>query len=112
MSVLMQEFDRVQRDRARTRGLIVAAIVAGVGAWLTGPYGVLLIATGEPFGWALAVAGAVLLAGCVVAIVAAARSRATPASLPGKANPRFDEPEPSPDPRGGYSMSGSYLGSH
>ncbi|MFJ3391866.1 hypothetical protein [Leifsonia aquatica] len=111
MSVLMQEFEQARRRRSRVGLLVAGAIVAGVGAWLAGPYGVVLVVAGEPIGWALAALGLVLLAACVVAIVAAARSRAVPASLPGKANPQFDEPRPSENPKGGYSMSGSYLGS-
>ncbi len=112
MGVLMEEYERSRRNRSRVGVLVAAAVVTGIGAWLAGPYGVLLIVAGEPIGWALAVAGAVLLATCVVAIVAAARSRTTPSSLPGKPNERFDEPVPSQDPRGGYAMNGSYLGSH
>lgn len=112
MGVLMEEYERSRRSRSRTRALVAAAIVSGLGAWLAGPYGVLLIVSGEPFGWALAAAGAVLLAGCVVAIVGAARSRALPAPVSGRPDPRFDEPQPSPDPRGGFSMNGSTLGSH
>lgn len=111
-SVLMRQLEQAQRRRSRVALLVVGAIVAGVGAWLAGPYGVVLVVAGQPLGWALAALGLVLLAACVVAIVAAARSRAVPASLPGKANPAFDEPVPSKNPNGGYSMSGSYLGSH
>ena len=111
MSVLMEELERARRRRARVGLLVAGAIVSGAAAWLAGPYGVVLIVVGQPIGWWLVAAGVVLLAVCVVAIVAAARARAVPVSLPGKANPSFDEPVPSMKPDGGYSMSGSYLGS-
>jgi hypothetical protein len=112
MSVLMEELERARRRRTRVALLVTGAIVSGAGAWLAGPYGVVLIVVGEPVGWALVAVGVVLLAACVVAIVAAARARAVPASLPGKANPQFDEPVPSKNPNGGYSMAGTQIGSH
>lgn len=111
MSVLMQELEQARRRRSRVAVLVAGAVVAGVGAWLAGPYGVVLVVAGEPIGWALAALGLVLLAVCVVAIVAAARARVVPASLPGAANPRFDEPRPSQKPDGAYSMAGTQIGS-
>ncbi|WP_226657867.1 hypothetical protein [Leifsonia sp. LS1] len=111
MSVLMEKLERARRRRTRVVLLVAGAIVSGVSAWLAGPYGVVLLTVGDPVGWALVAVGVVLVAACVVAIVAAARAWVVPASLPGKANPSFDEPVPSMKPDGGYSMSGSYLGS-
>jgi uncharacterized protein (DUF58 family) len=111
MSTLMNEFDRVQRRRRRFGLLVALACLAGAGAWLTGPLGVVRVVSGNLAGWAFVALGVILLAAMVVSIVAAARGRVVPASLPGAANPRFDEPEPSRDPRGGNSWIGSWLGS-
>jgi hypothetical protein len=111
MSTLMGEYEQVQRRRRRFALLVVLACVAGVGAWLSGPVGAVMIATGNQFGWALAGLGLVLLAGMVVAIVAAARGRVVPSSAGGKANPHFDEPEPSRNPVGGNGWIDSGIGS-
>ncbi len=111
MSALMNEFERVQRRRRRVALLVALACVTGVGTWLTGPIGVVMVASGNATGWVLAAAAVVLLALTVVAIVAAVRLRVAPESLPGAANPHFDEPEPSRDPRGGNSWIGSWMGS-
>lgn len=111
MSTLMQELERDGRRRARIAGLVVVAVVAGAGAWVSGPFGVVLLTRDEPIGWLLVAAGALLFAACVVAIVAAARTRVLPESLPGKANPAFDEPRPSRNPVGGFAMNGSQIGS-
>ncbi|SEI15732.1 MULTISPECIES: hypothetical protein [unclassified Leifsonia] len=43
--------------------------------------------------------------------VVAHRLRLSAESLPGKPNARFDEPEPSRNPNGGYSLAGSQIGS-
>ncbi|MFP3380552.1 hypothetical protein SB767_29985, partial [Bacillus sp. SIMBA_069] len=74
-------------------------------------FGIVVLTRGDLLGWVLIAAGIVLLAATVVAIVAARRLRRAPESAEGKANPVFDEPRPSSDPRGGYSMVGSQLGS-
>lgn len=111
MSTLMDEFAAVQRRRRRVALLVVAAIVSGIGAWLTGPVGIVMISFGNAAGWALAAVGVVLLAAMVVAIVAAVRARVAPSSQPGKANLRFDDPLPSRNPNGGNAMIGSQLGS-
>jgi hypothetical protein len=60
----------------------------------------------------LLAAGVVLLALTVVGILAARRAHRTLDCGMGRPNPRFDEPQPSPDPRGGYNMAGTQLGSH
>jgi len=112
MSALMEGLQREERRRRRVALFVVLSCVAGLGVWLTAPFGIVLLTRGEVAGWLLVAAGAVLLALTVVGILAARRTHQPVHSLPGKPNPRFDEPEPSPDPRGGYSMSGSYLGSH
>ncbi|WP_157480167.1 hypothetical protein [Leifsonia sp. Root227] len=109
---LMSEFEAMRRRGRRVALLVVAAVVAGVGAWLTGPIGVVMIGLGSAAGWALAALGLVLLAAMVVAIIAAARSRLAPESRPGKANARFDEPVPSRNPNGGHGMIGSGIGGH
>ncbi|QIZ98307.1 hypothetical protein [Leifsonia sp. PS1209] len=111
MSTLMDEFAAVQRRRRRVALLMVAAIVAGVAAWLTGPIGIVMIGFGDAAGWALAAAGLVLLAAMIVAIVAAVRTRVAPSSQPGKANLRFDDPLPSRNPNGGNAMNGFQIGS-
>ena len=112
MSALMEGLQREERRRRRVALLVVLSCVAGLGVWLTAPFGIVLLSRGDAVGWLLVAAGAVLLALTVVGLLAARRSHRPAQSLPGQPNPRFDEPEPSPDPRGGYSMSGSYLGSH
>ncbi|WP_374006919.1 hypothetical protein [Leifsonia sp. LS-T14] len=111
MSALMAGLERDERRRRRVTLLVVVSCVTGLGTWLAAPFGVVLLTRGEPIGWLLLAAGAVLLAATVVAIAAARRVHRAPESVPGKANPRFDEPQPSPDPRGGYSTVGSQLGS-
>ena len=111
MSALMDGLLREERRRRRAALLVVLSCVAGLGVWLTAPFGIVLLVRGDAAGWLLVAAGVVLLALTVVGIVAARRAHRPAESLPGKPNPRFDEPEPSPDPRGGFSMSGSYLGS-
>lgn len=107
------EFERVSRLRKRVRWLGVLAALSGIGVWLTAPFGIVLLVRGDASGWLLAGAGAVLAAGCVLAIVAAVRVRrlVAPQSLPGRANPGFDETAPSPDPRPGAAWSGSTLSS-
>ncbi|WP_314149459.1 hypothetical protein [uncultured Leifsonia sp.] len=112
MSAYMTEFDRIHRTRVRVAWLIVLAVVAGLGAWLTAPFGIVQLTRGDAAGWLLVAAGAVLLAACVVAIVLAVRLRVAPQSLPGRPNPAFDEPQPSKNPNGGYSLAGTQLGSH
>jgi NO-binding membrane sensor protein with MHYT domain len=107
----MQEFDRISRRKARTRWLVVAAVIAGVGAWATLPFGIVLLTRSEAAGWAFVAAGLVLVTACATAIVGAVRSRVAAHSLPGKANPQFDEPRPSANPNGGYSTAGMQLGS-
>ena len=109
---LMSEFEAIQRRRRRVALLVVASVVSGVGAWLTGPIGVVMIGFGNAAGWALAALGLVLLAAMVASIVAAARSRVVVESRPGKANPHFDEPVPSRNPNGGHGMIGSGIGGH
>lgn len=111
MSALLAGLENDERRRRRVALLWVVACVTGAGTWLTAPFGIALVARGETIGWALISAGAALLAATVLAVLFARRLHRRPESLPGKPNPRFDEPEPSPDPRGGYSMNGSMLGS-
>ena len=111
MSVHMQELAAVRRRQGRFAALVVAAALSGIATWLALPFGIVLLTRGETFGLALVVAGVVLLAACVVAIVGAARVRVVPQSLPGKANPAFGEPRPSANPDGGYSTAGMKLGS-
>lgn len=112
MSALMEGLQREERRRRRVALFVVLSCVAGLGVWLTAPFGIVLLTRGEVVGWLLVAAGAALLAVTVFCASVARRLHRAPESLPGKPNPRFDEPEPSPDPRGGFSMSGSYLGSH
>lgn len=112
MSDLMNEFANEQKRRTRFALLVVGACVAGVGTWLLGPLGVVMIGMGNIAGWAVVVAAAVLLAAMIVAIVFAVRTRVVRTSQPGKANPRFDEPEPSRNPNGGNAMIGSGIGGH
>ncbi|WP_285117259.1 hypothetical protein [Leifsonia sp. fls2-241-R2A-40a] len=108
----MKQYEQVEKRRRRRILYVVLACVAGTGMWLTGPLGVVLLTRGMPAGWALVAGGAILLAATVVAIMAAVRSRVVPESQPGRANPHFDEPRPSQNPRGGYSAAGTQLGSH
>lgn len=108
----MEGLRREERRRRRVALFVVLSCVTGAGVWLTAPFGIVLLTRGDMAGWLLVAAGAALLALTILGILAARRSHRPAQSLPGKPNPRFDEPEPSPDPRGGYSMSGSYLGSH
>ncbi|MEY9950805.1 hypothetical protein [Leifsonia sp. EB34] len=112
MSVHMRELAAVRRRQGRFAALVVAAALTGVGTWLALPFGVVLLTRGAVFGLALVVAGVVLLAACVVAIVGASRARVAPQSLPGKPNPAFDEPRPSANPDGGFSTAGIGIGSH
>ncbi|MGO4536050.1 hypothetical protein [Leifsonia sp. 2MCAF36] len=111
MSALMEGLQRDERRRRRVTLLVVLSCVTGLGTWLAAPFGVVLLTRGEPVGWALVALGVVLLAATVVGILAARRAHRVPESASGRPNPRFDEPQPSPDPRGGYSMVGSQLGS-
>ncbi|MDN4615599.1 phage holin family protein [Leifsonia sp. F6_8S_P_1B] len=114
MSSLMAQYELTERRRRRVAGLVVLAIVAGLGAWLTVPYGIVLILAGQWPGWMLVAVGAIALLGCAAAIVAAIRMRrpVAPQSRPGKPNPGFDEPVPSQDPVPGYSWGGSsFIGS-
>ncbi|MFF1573545.1 hypothetical protein ACFVWR_12400 [Leifsonia sp. NPDC058292] len=108
----MSEFDRVRRIRAKVTTFVVLAVLAGAGAWLTAPFGIVLLTRGDAAGWLLATLGVVFVAVCITAIVVAVRTRIAPQSLPGKANPSFDETEPSQNPNGGYSTAGMQLGSH
>ena len=110
MSALMNEFELVQRRRRRFALLVLLACMTGIGAWLTGPIGVVLIVSGNSMGWVLIAVGVVLLAAMVVAIVAAKRSRIVPESQPGAANPQFDKVDPSANPVGGNSWIGSGIG--
>ena len=112
MSAYMTEFDRIHRTRVRVAWLIVLAVVGRRGAGGTGAVGVVEVTPRAAAGWVLVAAGAVLLAACVVAIVLAVRLRVSPQSLPGRPNPAFDEPQPSKNPNGGYSLAGTQLGSH
>ena len=111
MSVHMRELAAVRRRQGRFAALVVGAVLSGAATWLTLPFGIVLLARGEVFGLALVVAGAVLLAACVVAIVGAVRARVEAQSLPGRPNPLFDEPRPSSNPDGGYSTAGMRIGS-
>jgi hypothetical protein len=114
MSVHMAELERVARIRRRVGLLVVLAVISGLGAWLAGPFGIVLLTDGDAAGWVLVVVGALLLAACVTAIVFAARVHraVAPQSLPGKENPSFNEPVPSQDPRPGIAWAGSQLGSN
>ncbi len=112
MGALMEGLQREERRRQRVALLVVLSCVAGLGAWLTAPFGVVQLTRGDAAGWLLVAAGVVLLGVTLVGILAARRSHRAPQSVPGRPNARFDEPEPSQDPRGGFSMPGSYLGSH
>ncbi|MDN4614773.1 hypothetical protein P5G50_09930 [Leifsonia sp. F6_8S_P_1B] len=113
MSALMGEYEKGRRRAARFWMLLIAAFAAGVGVWLTLPYGIVLVAgdVGAVGGWGLAMLGAALLAGVVAAGVAAARVRVPVTSSPGKPNERFDRVDPSPDPEPGVVWSGAKLGS-
>jgi NO-binding membrane sensor protein with MHYT domain len=111
MSTLMSEYEQVQRRRRRFALLVVLACVAGVGVWLTLPLGIVVIGMGNQIGWGLLVVGLVLLAGMVVSIVAAARTRVVSPTSVGKPDPRFGEPEPSRNPVGGNGWIDSGIGS-
>lgn len=111
MSAHMQELERISRRKARVRLLVLGAIVAGIAAWAVLPFGIVQLTRGEVTGWALVVAGALLVAACVAAIVGAVRLHVAPESLPGTANPVFDEPQPSKNPDGGFSTAGMKVGS-
>ena len=112
MGALMEGLLQEERRRRRVAALVVAALFAGVATWLSLPFGIVLLIRGEWIGALLVAFGVVSLTATGVAIVAARRARRPPESLPGKPNPRFGEPEPSRNPRGGYSMVGSQIGSH
>jgi len=111
MSTLMVEYERMQRRRRRFALLVVLACIAGIGTWLAGPIGVVMIGMGNQFGWALLALAAVLLVAMIVAIVGAVRARVAPVSVGGKANPHFDEPQPSRNPVGGNGWVDSGIGS-
>jgi hypothetical protein len=111
MSELMAGLRQDERRRGRVTLLVVLSSLTGVGTWLAAPFGIVLLTRGDAIGWLLVALGAVLLAATVVAIIAARRVHRAPSSASGKPNPRFDEPQPSADPRGGYSTVGSQLGS-
>lgn len=112
-TTLMARYQLAAQRRRRVAALVVLAVVAGVGGWLTVPYGIVLVVASTWSGWILIAAGVVALSGCTAAIVGAARLRrpVAPESLPGKPNPGFDEPVPSQDPVPGYSWAGSFIGS-
>jgi membrane associated rhomboid family serine protease len=111
MNALMDELERARARWRRVALLVVVAVLAGMGTWLTAPYGIVLILDGEQAGWILLAAGVLLLAVTVVCIVSAVRNRLRVESRPGKANPRFDEPEASQDPRPGGAWIDSGIGS-
>jgi hypothetical protein len=111
MSELVETYERGQRRRNGTRILVLAAIVTGVGVWLTVPFGIITLASGSAAGWWLIALGTALLAVTVLASVSAFRRRETVVAEHGKANPRFHEPQPSQNPVGGYSMIDSGIGS-
>lgn len=111
MNALMDELDRVRARGRRIALLVTLALVAAGAAWLTGPYGIVLVLAGEPMGWVLVAAGAIFLVVAAVCIVRAVRRRAPADRGRGKANPRFDEPDASQDPRPGGAWIGSGLGS-
>jgi hypothetical protein len=111
MNALMADLERDERRRRSVRLLVVLAILTGAGAWLTGPWGIVMLTRGEAIGWLLVASGVVLFAAAVTAIIVARRLRVSVESLPGKPNSRFDEPEPSRNPNGGYSLTGTQIGS-
>ena len=111
MNAVVDEFERVRMRRRRVAVLVALAVLAGVGAWLTAPYGVVLTLAGEPMGWLLTAVGVVLLALGVVCVVLAVRGRVAVESSRGKPNPRFDQPEASQDPRPGGAWIDSGIGS-
>ena len=111
MSELMAGLKQDEQRRRRVTLLVVLSCLTGIGTWLAAPFGIVLLTRGDAAGWLLVALGVVLLAATVFGIVAARRTHRAPSSASGKANPRFDEPQPSADPRGGYSMIDSQLGS-
>ncbi|WP_431279240.1 hypothetical protein [Leifsonia poae] len=111
MSALMAGLEQDERRRRRVVLLVVLSCVTGLCTWLAAPFGIVLLTRGEPTGWALLAGGTIMLALTVVEILAARRAHHPPVSAAGRPNPRFDEPQPSPDPHGGLSMAGTQLGS-
>lgn len=112
-NIHLAEMERVSLVKRRVVGIAAVAGLTGIGAWLTAPYGIVLLTRGEVIGWALLVLGVALAVGCALAVVAAVRAgrAVAPPSLPGRANARFDEPEPSQDVRPTTSWAGSLFGS-
>jgi Kef-type K+ transport system membrane component KefB len=110
MSGLVDVYERGQRRTRGTRMLVVVAIASGVAVWFTAPIGIITVASGSTAGWWLIALGTALLAVAIAASVAAFRRRATMVVEHGKANPRFDEPQPSQNPVGGNSMIDSGIG--
>lgn len=106
------ELAQIERRKRRVAGTVALAVVAGIGTWMTAPVGIVLLTRGEGIGWPLAAVGVLLAAACVVAIVGAVRTARSVAiaSLPGRANPAFDETAASPDPRPGAAWAGSQWG--
>jgi hypothetical protein len=108
---LIESYDRDRRRVVRFRALVVAALGAGAGVWLTVPYGIVLIVGGVAAGWWLIAAGVVLLAACIAAGIGAARSRTVHVPVEGKPHPAFDIVKPSPNPDPGVAWVDAKLGS-
>jgi hypothetical protein len=104
---LIENMERVQKHRRGTALRFVAGAVAGVGAWLTAPFGFVEISRGTASGWLLLVVGAAMAAAAVVAIVSTIRRSARP--NPGHVPATFGQVPPPPNPRPGLGWTGTGM---
>jgi hypothetical protein len=104
---LIENMERVQRHRRGTALRFIAGAVAGVGAWLTAPWGFVEVSRGTVSGWLLIVIGVALAVAAVLAIVSGIRR--TPRPVPGHLPPTFGQvPAPS-NPRPGLGWAGTGM---
>jgi hypothetical protein len=104
---LIEKMEQVQRHRRGTALRFVAGVVAGVGAWLTAPWGIVEISRGNLSGWLLTAIGVALTVAAVVAIVSGVRRSARPA--PGRVPVTFGQVPPPPNPRPGLGWTSTGM---
>lgn len=73
VGTLIEEYDRERRTVVQARWLMAAVVAAIIGAFLTGPLGVVWLINGDGLGWVLLGAG-VLLAVAAVLLFLGSRS--------------------------------------
>ncbi|MCU1505397.1 MAG: hypothetical protein QOG18_1129 [Microbacteriaceae bacterium] len=104
---LIEQMEQVQRHRRGTALRFVAGAIAGVGAWLTAPWGIVEVSRGNVWGWLLTAIGVALAIAAVVAIVSGVRRAATP--TPGRVLATFGQVPPPPNPRPGLGWTGTGM---